>query len=83
MLLTDITTKIFSMPTENFFATLNHHQSILNKYFADFRFFIQKMARKDDTWRFWVQFVFEDAMAYVSPFMAIRSGNWDLRLASI
>ncbi len=37
----------------------------------------------DDTWRFWVQFVFKDAMAYISLFLAIRSGDWDLRLASI
>ena len=41
------------------------------------------MARTDETWRFWVQFVFEDAMAYVSLFLAIRSGDWDLRIASI
>ena len=41
------------------------------------------MVRTNDTWRFWVQFVFEDAMAYLSLFIAICSGNWDLRVASI
>ena len=45
--------------------------------------FIHKIACTDDTWRFWVQFVFEDAMAYKSLFLAIRSGDWDLRVASI
>ena len=34
------------------------------------------MARRDETWRFLVQFVFVDAMAYVSLFLAIRSGDW-------
>ena len=41
------------------------------------------MARTDDTWHFWVQLVFEDAMAYISLFLAIRSGDWDLRVASM
>ena len=41
------------------------------------------MARIDDIWRFWVQFVFEDAMGYRSLFLAICSGNWDLRVASM
>ena len=45
--------------------------------------FIQLMAQKDDTWRFWVQFAFQDAMAYVTLFLAIRSGNWKLRVASL
>ena len=38
------------------------------------------MAATDDTW---VQFIFEDAMAYIPLFIAIQSGNWDLRVASI
>ena len=37
----------------------------------------------DETWRFWVQFVFQDAMAYVSLFLAIQSGDWNLWLASV
>ena len=86
-LLTDISREIKSMPTENFPSVFNHHLlskgEMLQKYFENFRLFIQKMARTDDTWRFWVQFVFEDAMGYISLFLAIRSGNWDLRVASI
>ncbi len=41
------------------------------------------MAQLDYTWRFWIQFVFEDAMAYIGLFLAIRSGNWNLRMASM
>ena len=48
-----------------------------------FKDFIRNMARKDETWRFWVQYVFVDAMAYVSLFLAMRSGDWHLRMSSI
>ena len=48
-----------------------------------FKEFIQKMAHEDKTSRVWVQFVFVDAMAYVSLFLAIRSGDWHLRMVSI
>lgn len=41
------------------------------------------MAYTDETWKFWTQFVFVDAMAYVSLYLAIRSGDWDLRMHSM
>ena len=41
------------------------------------------MARTDDTWRFWVQFVFQDTLAYLSLYLAIWSGNWELRLENV
>ena len=41
------------------------------------------MASNDDICRFWVQFVFVDAMAYISLYLAIRSGNWQLRMHSM
>lgn len=41
------------------------------------------MACRDETWRFWIQYVFVDAMAYVSLFFAIRSGDWHLRMSSV
>ncbi len=50
--------------------------------YRDFKCFIQRLAVIDDTWRFWIQFVFQDAMAYVGLFLGIRSGDWDLRMAS-
>ena len=84
---TDITTEIQSMSTANFSNVFNHHlhsrNPMLQEYFDKFLLFIQKMARTDETWRFWVQFIFEDAMAYISLFIAIRSGDWELRVASI
>lgn len=41
------------------------------------------MSSVDDVWKFWSQFVFRDAMAYVSLSLAIRSGDWHLRTASL
>ena len=41
------------------------------------------MADIDDTWKFWSQFVFEDCRPYISIYVAIRSENWLLRLASV
>ena len=43
------------------------------------------MANNDDTciWRYWIQFVFEDALPYIGLFLALRSGDWDLRIASL
>ena len=35
------------------------------------------------TWKFWKEFVFRDAFAYLCLFLSIRGGLWDLRTASI
>ena len=45
--------------------------------------FLQAKAQMDETWRFWIQFVFTDALAYVGLYLAIRSGDWCLRVACI
>ena len=39
------------------------------------------MATRDKTWKFWVQFVFTDALSYVGLFLALRSWDWNLRVA--
>ena len=49
----------------------------------DFKQFIETMSNSDHTWKFWIKFVFQDAMAYIMFFLAMRSGNWQLRMASI
>jgi hypothetical protein len=51
--------------------------------YAEFKKFVALMANDDDIWRYWIQFVFEDALPYVSLFLALRSGDWDLRIASL
>ena len=50
---------------------------------TEFKSFCQLMARTDKTWKFWVQFTFQDAMAYVTLFLAVRSGKQTLHVVSI
>ena len=45
--------------------------------------FISEMSQKDDTWRFWYQFVFKDCYSYLSLYLAIRSSNWKLGIDSL
>ena len=46
-------------------------------FHQDFVSFVKRCADGDDTWRF----VFCDALAYVGLFLAIRGGDWQLRMA--
>lgn len=45
------------------------------QYNRHLREFMNSRATNDSTWKFWVQFVLEDAYAYVGLYLAIRSGN--------
>ena len=45
--------------------------------------FALTMASRDNTWKFWYQFVFEDCFCYIELFLAIRWQNWDLRLSAL
>ena len=52
-------------------------------YHTQFSTFLEKLAATDCTRKFWVQFVFQDALAYLGLYLSIRSGDWDLRMASV
>ena len=41
------------------------------------------MSQANMTWKFWAQFVVKDCLAYISLYIGIRTGNWDLRNASV
>ena len=60
--------------SETLHSILSETQS--SQQFDEFKEFIQELARTDSTWRFWIQFVFQDNAAYVGLFLAIRSGDW-------
>ncbi len=46
-------------------------------------FFIFVASKEGPNWKFWSNFVKSSCSSYIALFCAIRSGNWDLRLASI
>ena len=47
---------------------------------SKFEIFMKEQTEKYQTWHFWSQFVFEDCFAYISQYLAMRSGQWDLTL---
>ncbi len=53
------------------------------KFYDSFLTFLNEASLTNSTWKFCSQFVLQDGLAYVSLFIAIRSGNWDLRCASL
>ena len=78
-LLQDIASNLQSLSETDFPCEFKRHLLTLaattGNHFNNFRSFIQMLARTDDdTWRFWVQFLFQDAMAYIGLFLAIGVG---------
>ena len=49
---------------------------------SEFKEFIKQQSLQD-TWKFWTQFVFNDCFSYVGLYLAIRGGNWNLRVSSL
>ncbi len=45
--------------------------------------YISAKGERDNMWKFWKEFVFRDAFAYVCLFLSIRGGIWSLCTASI
>ena len=77
-----------SEPGNKFHDTFKQNISAITRLVTrnevkEFHKFLKMMAEQDDTWRFWVQFVLEDGMAYVGLFLALRSGDWKLRMACL
>ena len=54
-----------------------------SKFFDKLKNFVDDLSLKDPTWKLWSQFVFKDALAYIALFLAIQSGDWDLKMASV
>ena len=50
---------------------------------SEFHQFVTKMASADENWKLWKQFTFEDCSAFASLYLAVRSGNWLLRVKSL
>lgn len=51
--------------------------------YTGFVSFVEDLASRDDTWRFWHDFLFHDCLAYVGLYLATRGGMWNLRMTSL
>lgn len=58
-------------------------QPMMSKYGKAFNKFIQIECTKDDTFKFWYQYVFEDCFSYIALYTAIRCQNWKLRVSAL
>ena len=67
----------------SFNKAVNELQADSKVCMSGFTQFVQQMASKDDVWKFWTQFAFQDVMAYVTLFLAMRSGDWNIHVCSI
>ena len=38
---------------------------------------------KDENWQFWGHFILRDCLVFLTSYLAVRTGNWDLRDASL
>ena len=85
--LTDLVTKCNSVSGDDELDTLRSEIqrsiSVTGLCFEEFHKFMEVLSQKQDTIRFWYQFVSTDMMAYFGLFVAIRYRNWDLRNSSI
>jgi len=54
-----------------------------NQTNEEFMKFVTQRSETDKTWKFWTQFVFTDCFCYFGLYLAVRSSNWQLRVASL
>ena len=60
-----------------------HFMSAVLPFVDEFNSYCKEMSQKCETFKFWNQFIREDCLCYVNLFIAMRTGNWNLRLASL
>ena len=49
----------------------------------EFTKFMEENGSTNMNSKFWAQFIFQDCFSYISLYLAMRSGKWDLRMAAI
>ena len=69
---------------DNFRATITPAvESIVNADYGQFKTFICNLSKKQDTVKFWFEFVFKNSLPYLSLYAGLRYRNWDLRLCAL
>ncbi|XP_071481651.1 uncharacterized protein [Diadema antillarum] len=61
----------------------NFQAQILNALHDEFLVFCKEMSAKLETFRFWHRFLTRDCLCYINLHLAIRTGNWNLRIAAL
>jgi hypothetical protein len=51
--------------------------------YDSFHAFLEQRSDSANSWRFWHGFVFQNALAYISLYLSIRGGLWDMRMGSL
>ena len=62
---------------------LKDFQSQHPNIFFLFQDWLNKLADKYPNWKFWKNFVFRDMFSYITLFISIRGGMWNLRLYGV
>ena len=89
-LLVSLITKLTEVSTDEelqAFRSIVHERFLTEPHvagaFEDFTHFMEDLAKRQDTIRFWYQFVMKDCFAYLSLFIGIRYRNWMLWTSGI
>ena len=53
-------------------------ESVSDAVCSGFVAFVRDLGNKDNTWKFWCDFLFHDCMAYSGLYLAICGGIWTL-----
>ena len=55
----------------------------VNEHLKQFKTYLDGLAIKQDTVKFWYDFLFKDCSPYIALFVSLRYRNWDLRTGSL
>ena len=88
LVVSDIATRLTKVKTLSAFEMLVHEmdETFLDKLstFCElYTQFIEDVCQGQNTTRFWYDYITVNSMAYVALFVAIRNGDWLLRMAAI
>ena len=62
---------------------LERTRDVHSKVHEQFTTWVSACKGKDPNWKFWADFVFRDMLSYLSLFLSMRSGLWELGLSGI
>ena len=60
-----------------------HFMSAVLPFLKEFNSYWENMSPKYETFKFWNQFIREDCFCYINLWIAMRKGDWKLRIASL